>query len=306
MNIVRIFAFLAIAVPTLSLAMRTPKTPEGRDIAAPRKKLAYERNKEESERAKKQAAFEEKQKNRKKRKRGVNPRLKTKHVTLRDMSPAQLRAAADARKAAKDFSGAIAFLEQLVRSGDDGFQDDKAATIIELADIYFENGDYEEASKKYNDFINIYPGNKAVEHASYRAIVCSSKHILSPDRDQSKTEETLALTSKFLERSDVFKTYQNEVHAIRQLCIQTLAMSELNVGAFYVNAGDFKAAQNRISRVRTEWLPKAPDIELTLANLELDLAERFPEFKPTAGTHVSGLTIASSNQPKKIDLTTRF
>lgn len=309
MNIVRIIALFSILTPLLAFPdVKMPKMPQGHDVSAPRKKLAYERNKEESERVQKKAAFEERQKNRKKRKRQLNPRLKAERVTFRNMSPEQLRTAADTCKAKQDLASATVFLDQLIKVCDDGFQEDKASYIVELADIYFAQGDYEEASKKYNEFLHVYPGNKAVEHASYRAVVCCSKGILSPDRDQTKTEETLALANKFLERGDMFKAYRKEVEAIKQSCLQTLAASELNVGAFYVTMGDFKAAQQRIAHIKTEWLPKieAPTLEFTLANLEMDLAERFPEFKPSTPSQTSNLTIASSKPAKKIDLVSRF
>ncbi len=73
----------------------------------------------------------------------------------------------------------------------------KAALIIELADILFEQQKYDDAAKWYAEFTLFHPGSVHVEYASYRAIVCASKKILSIDRDQSATEKHWNLLNHF-------------------------------------------------------------------------------------------------------------
>lgn len=241
-------------------------------------------------------------------KKGKKAKTKSVRKTYSTMDYDELKVAKDQYKASKNYETTAKYLERMITLCDDKKTNEKAEIIIELADLLFDQEKFDDAAKHYTEFIKLYPGNKNIEYASYRAIVCCSKKILSPDRDQSKTEETIALADKFLERADVFTTYEKEVRTIQQQCYQVLAASELNVSSFYIIHGDFKAAQQRLAHVRTEWLGKVPEIEFSLASLEVDLAEKFPEFKPTTplSAAAANVVVAQTSTPKKVDLAKRF
>ena len=169
--------------------------------------------------------------------------------------------------------------------------------------ILFVQEKFDDAAKWYTEFTQLYPGNKLVEYASYKSIICSFKKILSPDRDQSPTEKTLELTNTFLGRADVFIQYKAHVEKIKRQCEQTLAKSDCNIAEFYITHGPYSSAQRRLAQIRTDWLVKVPEISTTIANLEVQLGTQWSEFTPPE----SSIKLAqAAKPPKKIDMTRRF
>ncbi len=222
-------------------------------------------------------------------------------VSLSQMDYQQLTVAKEKNKKANDWHFVIKCLNRMIVMCEDLAE--KADLTLELADILFEQQQYEEAAKWYGEFTQAHPGNKKIEYASYRAIVCASKKMLSIDRDQSATEKTLELTQDFLKRSDVFKQYKKEVQQIQRHCYETLAQSDCNVAEFYLTYGNYQAAEQRLKSIRSEWLEKAPAITPKLAHLEVELAAVFPQFHLPP----SSITVAELKTPhKKASMTTRF
>ena len=93
------------------------------------------------------------------------------------------------------------------------------------------------------------------------------------DRDQSKTEETVALTELFL-REEHFSTYREDVLRVQKQCYEQLAASECNVCSFYLSNGKLKAAEKRLASLRSNWLPKLPTLEPEIIALETQLVEQ--------------------------------
>lgn len=225
----------------------------------------------------------------------------SKYKTYTAMSYEELEIAKNEQLKHHNNQSAIKYLERLITLCDD--INKKADHILELADLYLEQSLYEDATKWYTEFTTLYPGSKQIEYATYKAIVCSSQRILSPDRDQTVTHETLALCDSFLERQNIFTTHLDEVRNIKNTCNKTLSQSELYISTFYINHGDYQSAQMRLKGIRNDWLIKLPEIETELALLEVQLGEVFKEFVVPE----SALKIAAATQPtKKIDLVARF
>ena len=220
-------------------------------------------------------------------------------LTYTEMNFAELKEATQLRVEKEQWDVAIRYLERLIILCED--IDQKAELIIQLADIQLNQGFFDDAAAQYKEFIHLYPGNKHSEYAQYQCIVCTSKRMLTPDRDQTKTEETIELANKFLEQS-TFTHYRDQVLQIQAVCYQTLGHSELNIGEFYIKQGNFLAAQRRLETIRDEWLPKAPEIELRLAQLESTLSIEFSDFIPPK----SNLIITDAAKPKKTDMASRF
>src|SRR5205085_11210694 len=131
--------------------------------------------------------------------------------------------------------------------------------LLEIADLLCLEGLFEKAAQKYAEYVALYPGGEKVEYALFKAIENSFACTLSNDRDQTKTEETLALAEAFL-KQDHLNTYSSQVVEIRDKCYQKLAESELNICAFYVQRGRLKPAEKRLTTIRDTWLSKLPDI----------------------------------------------
>lgn len=229
-----------------------------------------------------------------------------KYNTFSDMSFEELVVAKNKHTDAKNWDIAAKYLDRMIKLCDD--INTKATIMIELADILFNTEHFDDAAKWYQEFAFLYPGNEHIEYASYKAIVCSSKKILSIDRDQAPTEKTLELANDFLKRSDVFTKYRTEVLAIQKVCQETLAQSDCSVAQFYITYGNYKAAEHRLKNVRSQWAQKVPEIKTQLAALEVDLAGLYNEFKAPE----ESIKLAQATQQpaaptsKKADMTKRF
>lgn len=206
-------------------------------------------------------------------------KVKKKRKTLSDMNYDELKEAKDERLAKKDSEGAIRYLEKMISASKN--KEDLASVLMELADLFFDTGKLAKAEELYTKFYTLYPGNDHVEKAHYKAILCSYYLTLDSDRDQSKTNETLALATKFLERKDIFKTYAQDVSTIQQQCYEKLCQSELNVTEFYIKRGktkDLVAAQQRLDDLRKEYLEKIPSVEPRILALEIEKAVKSKDF----------------------------
>ncbi len=164
--------------------------------------------------------------------------------------------------------GAIKYLEQMIKLCNDITK--LAQHLLELADLYFLDGDFKKAARLYTEFATLYPGNDKMEYALYRAICSSYALILSSDRDQTKTEETVGLTEIFLIQ-DHFITYKDEVKQIQHQCYQQLATSECNICSFYLTRDRFTAVEKRLKKIRETWIPKLPELETEIIALETQL-----------------------------------
>jgi outer membrane assembly lipoprotein YfiO len=201
-----------------------------------------------------------------------NKKKKTKKiVTYLDMEYEQLVVAKDKQKAKENISATIKYLEQLLKMCNDVTL--LAGHLLELGDVFFIDGQFQKSALIYNQYCALYPGSEKQEYALYRSIVSSFACILSYDRDQTKTEETVTLTELFL-KQDHFKQYKEEVAQIQKQCHEQLAISECNVCTFYLNKGSLKAAEKRLTKIRSFWLPKLPTLEPEIIALEAQLAEK--------------------------------
>lgn len=193
--------------------------------------------------------------------------------SYRDMEYEDLVVAKDKLVAQNNTISAIKYLEQLIKLCNSEDADRIAAHRLEIADLFFVQENFHKASQKYAEFALLHPGNKDLAYALYKAIVSADNCTLTYDRDQSKTEETLALAESFL-KQDHFSQYADEVAAIADKCRSKLIESELSVCLFHVNRGSFKAAEKRLAYLRNHWLPKKETIESQIVALENDIATR--------------------------------
>lgn len=199
-------------------------------------------------------------------------KYKKKKVTMSYMSYEQMREAKDDRIKEKNREAAIKYAEKMLPLCKD--MHEQRDLTLELADLLFDNAQLEKAGKIYQEFVKLYPGTAAIEHASYRAILCSFYSILDSQRDQTKTQETVDLTIAFLERSEIFTERNEEVLTIQKKCYERLVESEMNVLNYYLNNERFTAAQTRINGLRKDYALKIVDLEPRLLTCEIVIAEK--------------------------------
>jgi len=149
-----------------------------------------------------------------------------------------------------------------------------SSLMLELADIFFDLDYIAKAERLYKEFFELYPGDKKAEYAIYRAIVCSYTKTREYYRDQSKTQDTVELAKKFLDRKNVFTTYTKEVENILLSCYEKLLESEINIFNFYLTYENYIAAETRLKNIEKEFVPLLPSKEPLLLSLGCDLAEK--------------------------------
>jgi len=145
---------------------------------------------------------------------------------------------------------------------------------LEMADLLFDVGNLKKAETLYSQFVQLYPGDKNVEYASYKSILCSFWQTLNCERDQTKTKDTIDLAKDFLDRSDIFEEYSGEVENILVECHNRIFESEEKIFRFYLNRGDFTSAHHRLKNMEKEFKELIPDSEPKMILLACELAEK--------------------------------
>lgn len=192
---------------------------------------------------------------------------------LKTLTEEELRRAADVCLALDWNDEALAYLEKLEKIT-------KNTTTVknvklEVADINFEQGNLKTAGKLYDEYNNLYPGDKEkAAYAQYKGILSNFYCMLENDRDQTRTLKTISLADSFLEiKSSLFKKYAQDVRTIKTHCFTRLYEHNVNVFEFYLKKSSFKAAETRLASIRSTLLPKLPGMEPNLLECEYRVAQ---------------------------------
>lgn len=124
-------------------------------------------------------------------------------------------------------------------------------SLLRVADTYFGQGgvlNLVEAQYKYRDFINRYPGSEFADYAMLQIAMVSYKQMERPDRDQTKTRETV---DKFREMLTAFPNSKHRPEAEERLqeALDRLAKHEHIVARFYMHRGNYEAAITRLNGI---------------------------------------------------------
>lgn len=151
--------------------------------------------------------------------------------------------------------------------------DELSDLFIELADCYFKTAAFNKATAWYEKFASLYPGSARAEYALYRAIVAGAEVTNPSDRDQTKTEEMIALTDKFL-KNTTFVAYKEQVHLVRNQLFERLFHAETQICLSQLTNKNVIAANRRLDYVRTTLVPRAPSLEPHLLAFEAEFAQK--------------------------------
>jgi outer membrane assembly lipoprotein YfiO len=201
-----------------------------------------------------------------------------KKKTIRDMNFEELCAAKKKRSAAGDHEAVLLYLERMIKICDDIAM--LGDLLLEFSDTLFALHRYEKASMSYQDFTLLYPGHASVEYALYRAIVCSWKSTLDAERDQTKTEETVALCQSFLVHAACFRAYRQEVDVILTQCYEKLAQHDISVCLFYIKSEQEDAAKKRFEHAQATWSDYVPQLAGPLQAIAAQLYPLKKELDP--------------------------
>lgn len=119
---------------------------------------------------------------------------------------------------------------------------------LKLADALYLQEKYEEAYDAYDEFEKLHPKNNEIPYVIYQKGMCHFLQISTNDREQSHTIQAKEEFERLIKR------FPRDVEANRarkniKKCLVILAEYELNVGHFYFNMGEYKAALARFSYI---------------------------------------------------------
>ena len=116
-----------------------------------------------------------------------------------------------------------------------------------LADSYFfgSTNNYPEAQVEYQSFLNYFPRSEKRDYALYHIALCHYASIESADRDQAETKKALETFQQLLKESPG-STYAEQAKSKITQCWRRIAEHELLVGVFYMNTGNYPAAETRL------------------------------------------------------------
>jgi outer membrane protein assembly factor BamD len=100
------------------------------------------------------------------------------------------------------------------------------------------------AVNEYREFLQFFPLSPRADYVRYRICQASSKQMLSSQRDQTATHETLTECDRFL-NSYPASPYRAEVTKIRREARDRLSKWELEVGLLYFRRRNYEGAAAR-------------------------------------------------------------
>jgi len=124
------------------------------------------------------------------------------------------------------------------------------ATKSQIMSAYslYESGKYGEAIVAADRFIQLHPGHRDVAYAYYLKAICYYMQITDVGRDQKVTEQALRALDDVVRRFPDSK-YARDAKLKLDFTRDHLAGKEMEIGRYYLRAGEYLAAMNRFKRV---------------------------------------------------------
>jgi outer membrane protein assembly factor BamD len=119
--------------------------------------------------------------------------------------------------------------------------------ILMTAYAHYQANDYAEALADSDRFISLYPGNASTPYAYYLKAICYFEQIVDVGRDQASTSEAAAALREVAKRYPSSE-YAADARLKIDMVNDQLAGKEMNIGRYYLRAGD---ALGAIGRFRT-------------------------------------------------------
>ncbi|UCD34380.1 MAG: outer membrane protein assembly factor BamD [Nitrospiraceae bacterium] len=146
---------------------------------------------------------------------------------------------------------------------------------LRIADTYYEQESYEEATVEYESFLNLYPYHKYGAYAQYKLAMCYFRRIQNVDTGYSWAQRAKTEFEN-LQRHYPRNPYMDIIENRIRECRNIMAGYELYVGNFYFKKGSFSAALGRFSIILRDY-PDSDTVAEALYNSGLaydNLGER--------------------------------
>lgn len=147
---------------------------------------------------------------------------------------------------------------------------------VRMADIYYQQGGYEEAILEYERFIELHSQHQYASLTQYRLAMCYYKQIKNVDTGYQLITKALKEFRK-LQTSYPRNPYMDETEQRIQGCLNYLADYEFYIGNFYYKKKSYKAASLRYRGLLYEYpnFKNESDVLLKLGKSYLNMGEQF-------------------------------
>ncbi len=149
-----------------------------------------------------------------------------------------------------DYARAIELFQEVI----DNYPYSEHAVLaeIQIADVYFDQQNYEQAASYYQDFVELHPKHPKVPYAIYRHGLCSAERMRGSGQDQEATRTAIAQFEVLLER---YPDSEYTADARTRLVEATdrLVEHDVHVGDFYLRRGECYAAVSRYRSALTQY-----------------------------------------------------
>ena len=150
-----------------------------------------------------------------------------------------------------------------------------AKAEINIADAYFLNKEYIEASVEYENFRKLHPAHELAGHALYRQGMSNYNQISGIDTDQTPVKNALVIFKSYI-ISYPAGEYVSEVKQKIIDCRDKQLQYEIYVGRFYLRNGKYPAAMARFEEALKEFgdLPRRDELLYWLGRSYLEGGEK--------------------------------
>ena len=248
------------------------------------------------------------------RKNQARAQLKTLPFNTKDMNEKQLRIAIACYVELEDLNTAIIYLERLLIHVSD--ENALKPLRLQLADLYFEIGNFAKAGKHYALFKSFYPGSEEREYVQYKEILCRFYEVLAANKDQTKTKHALLLAEAYLAEKEIFIEYRNDVTIIKHECKKLLAQHEVDVFNTNMMVNNIKGAEKRLNYLKSNYEAYVTPEDILRLEITLDehkgesiesLAKKHTQLDQLITAHQSkNESIILAHQSKKKSAIERF
>lgn len=119
---------------------------------------------------------------------------------------------------------------------------------LNLAESYYNSGNYEEAIVIYEDYLKLYPLSPNSDYVLFKLGMSYWHLVKPPDRDQTNTVKAIETFKKLIQNYP-FSPWVQEAKEKLKECEERLAENDIYVGKFYLKTGQFTSAETRFKEV---------------------------------------------------------